>query len=66
MRHDGCVGIASASDGVTQISVVEDPAGDGEQRPKEDVVQSPMAKRDSASAAVNRIAASQRPVVHRR
>ena len=66
MRHDGCVGIASSSDGVTEISVVEDPTSDGQNGPKEDVVQSSRAEFDATAAAVQLTAAAERPVVNRR
>ena len=52
VRHDGRVGIASSPDGVAEVAVVENPAGDCEESPNEDVVQSSRAEFDPTSTAV--------------
>ena len=55
MRHDRSVGITFSADVVTEISVVENPARDRQNRPNENVVQLSRAEPHPTSAAMDGI-----------
>ena len=52
VRHNRRVGVAPTPDRVTEISVVKNPSGDGQDCPEENVVQTSRAKLYSAPPAL--------------